>query len=306
MEEPHLSPIEWLPIYLRASGSSRSDESISVKEYQRTVLGKLDLSFLKLSDMFLVNSVEKQHLLAHISDDIQIAKVKLLRIMRGPRHIDINRPRVHNRHHKPAPHHLRKNIVFVGTGNLQMNYQAMKYFDRNLIEDIVRGIPGTICDVYGKNWYRVRHDLIHKDKFRFLGDFSIDELASRLDSYVVFVFPIEVVSIGMNPYPLLAFERGLPMVVTQLGAHGLCDKCSDLHLHEPTAFETDTFQSLPFLVATNMDTFNFVQKVKDLHYDAQLWSNYSSRALAHSKNVWFSRYQAALDLDRYIQLSLQN
>jgi len=304
LDEPHLSPIEWLPLYYRVTGKSKKPENLSVKEFQQQIFATLDKKYVDQSDMVLLNSIGKHKLLRQVHESLaNSSKVQLLRTMWAPLEAsvkDISK-------FVPAPRKDRKNIVFVGTGNLQMNYQALRWFDRNIIRDISAGIPGIICDVYGKNWYRVKHDLENKNMYRFLGVLPTHEIAARLDTYVAFVFPVENTFMGVNPYPLLALERGLPVVMTQLGAQGLCRECSDLAINTPAVFVNDAEveEKFPFLIASGLNYYNFVEKVKLLHYDDRAWTNYSSKAFAHAKTPWFSRYQAALDMDGYIQALLQ-
>ena len=300
LDEPNLSPIEWLPLYYRISGGRHKSENTTAKQFQQQVFDLLDKRYIELSDTVLLNSIGKFRLLTQTSDDKSHHKMKLLRTMLTPTEVHNNRKIATL---APPPRGSRKNIVFIGTGNLQMNYQALKWFDTNIMQDLNNGIPGIICDVYGKNWYRVKHDLENKSMFRFLGAISSEEMAILLDNYVAFVFPFENTLMGVNSYPLLAFERGLPVVFTQLGAQGLCDECLDLSIKNPliTTFEEEAERNFPFLVATGLTNYNFVEKVKLLRYDEIAWRNYSSKALAHSKAPWFSRYQAALDIDSIVE-----
>jgi len=317
LEESILTPIEWLPIYIKLIERPKNSTKKSIRKFQKMISKENELYFLKTADVIFLNSNQKREILS-FSNSNYFNKLKVLRYMHTSQKILIkyhkNKENImqiikSRRKTPPPPHGSRKNIVFIGTGNFETNYLGLLWFDRNIIRWLRDGIPGIICDVIGKNWLRMKHQFTNRHLFRFLGDLSIFQIASKLDTYIAYISPLQSTIYGNNFYPLLAFERGLPTVIHHKSAEGLCESCNSLHLQNPldpfSAQDESTSKSIvnshPFLIASSVNNYDYVEKIKLLKYDSYAWANYSRMAEEYMKSFWFCRYQAALDLDSYIK-----
>ena len=305
-----MSPIEWYPLNVKLSGRRmpQRKSSDAVREYQKLYMEHVEDKLIQRSDLVIFNSKEKLDVVALRNKLSSKERFKLLRPMLTP--LNMIRSTFHSEDrnnstnrmiYSASSHENRKNIVFVGTGNVEVDYQALIWFDRVLVQWINDGIPGIKVDVIGKNWYRVKQDINNKEYFRFLGPHKdVYHLARMFNNYIAVVFPTIVGFLGVNPYAPYAMEQGLPLVLTIKAAEGLCDQCKELTVRnpmDPFADKTD----YPFLVSNINENYNFVEKIKLLKYEKDSWEFYSQLALNYTMYTrWFSRYQGALDLDDHI------
>jgi hypothetical protein len=288
-----------------SAANSKEDKvllEIAPYEKQISFIKNIEKIYIDSSDYIIFDSEEKKNRILCDSDK-NPNKYNVLRLMITPLSI-LSRSKI-----LPKGYSGRKNIVFVGSGNAEVNVKAIKWLDENIIKDLDNGIPGIRCDIYGKHWEHLKDKLLNKDKFNFKNFSSLSELAENFNNYISFVYPIISNRFGRNPYILLALESGLPPVMTQSAAEGLCDICNSLpfnNLYDPfdnsSIVKIGTYKSrdYPFLVGSMNDNYNFVEKVKLLNYEPDIWSKYSIMSIKLSQSMKFSRYQAALDIDELI------
>ena len=297
IEEKELAELE-----LDSSKEDKHLLEIAPYEKQISFIKNIEKTYIDSSDTVIFDSEEKKNRILCDSEK-NPNKYNVLRLMITPLSI-LSQSKI-----LPKGYSGRKDIVFVGSGNAEVNVKAIKWLDENIIRDLDNGIPGIKCDIYGKHWEHLKDKLLNKDKFNFKNFSSLSVLAEYFNNYISFVYPIISNRFGRNPYILLALESGLPPVMTQSAAEGLCDICNSLplsNLYDPfdnsSIVKIGTYKSrdYPFLVGSMNDNYNFVEKVKLLNYEPDIWSKYSNMSIKLSQSMKFSRYQAALDIDELI------
>lgn len=331
LDESLMSPIEWLPRYLAVSNATAPDRDEgpdTVMEYQKSIMTILEDKLVKGSDMALTETKARVGIInGRNIEHADIALLRVMRLMNTPyqvlHHVKMSSHIMKKEGYhafmsrrgdlsivqpeqRPIPEYSSRNkILFLGTGNCELDFHALMWFDRNLVFYLRNGISNPKVDVMGENWYRVKHELEHQDLYTFGLDakaINIEDLHNELDKYLVAIFPMNTNTIGRNPYVAAALERGLPIVLTVNSAEGMCEDCRDMVTRNPMDPFDSSPKHFPFLVSNVNEDYSFVERIKRVNYDAAEWKKFSQLGVQHAlQSKWFSRYEGAIDLDGFIR-----
>ena len=178
LDESVLSPVEWLPQYLRVSNDKPPERTAgpdSIKLYQKLVLKILEDRIARGSDMVLTETSARMDTLN--GRNMKQANLALIRVMRHIstpyqvlQDVNVSSEIIKREGYEafmsrrdessstqpgqdPIPgHSSRDNILFIGTGNNELDYQGLMWFDRNLVHHLKNGIPDIKVHVLGENW----------------------------------------------------------------------------------------------------------------------------------------------------------
>ena len=179
LDERVQSPVEWLPTYLKLSGQlppRRTSGSDTAREFQKSFLDAMADRFVQGSDVVVCETVAKKDVINGKVAQKGLASIRVLQPLNTPYRvlmeigksgvifgnegydgvISSKRDTISSVQPQPEPipnHSSRNNIVFVGTGNNEADYQSIMWFDHKLLKYLKEGIPGIKVDVIGNNWY---------------------------------------------------------------------------------------------------------------------------------------------------------
>ena len=108
----------------------------------------------------------------------------------------------------------------------------------------------------------------------------------------------------------------LVLVVHDLLTRSLPNRCTDIVLMNPNdpfdykskIVKVGSYNSptkFPFLVASVVDNYNYVEKVKLLAYEKDTWIKYSNLARSHAASPWFSKLSALSDMRKIMHTITQ-
>lgn len=152
----------------------------------------------------------------------------------------------------------RSQLSFVGNGANPTNKEAMAWFLEEIFELIKEKQQDIKLIVIGADWEYLNDKYPnHRDSLVIRGLLNQEDMTAALLTSKVFVSPI-VASTGLNTKNLLALSRGLPMVTTPDGSHGL--------MYSPKT-SIETFP--PFYITHTKE--EFADKVLELYNNNDLW-----------------------------------
>lgn len=122
----------------------------------------------------------------------------------------------------------------------------------------------------GADWEYLSTEYPHyQDSIVIRGLLNQEDMTTALLTSKVFISPI-VASTGLNTKNLLALSRGLPMVTTPDGSHGLMYSPDD---------QSYTHKFPPFYVTKSAE--EFAEKVLELYENNELWQEVSTFPTPH-------------------------
>jgi glycosyltransferase involved in cell wall biosynthesis len=164
----------------------------------------------------------------------------------------------------------RSQLSFVGNGANPTNKEAMAWFLDSIFHLIREKYSDMKLIIIGADWeYLIAKYPQYEDALVIRGLLSQEDMTSALLTSKVFVSPI-VASTGLNTKNLLALSRGLPMVTTPDGSHGL------MYWPEDGSY-TDKFP--PFYITKSAK--EFAEKVLELYENNELWQEVCQISLSH-------------------------
>lgn len=156
----------------------------------------------------------------------------------------------------------RAQLSFVGNGVNPTNKEAIAWFLDKIFDLIKEKHPDMKLIIIGADWeYLLEEYPNHRDSLIIRGLLNQEDMTTALLTSKVFISPI-VASTGLNTKNLLALSRGLPMVTTSDGSHGLM-----------FSHETSTEKFPPFYITRTEE--EFANKVLELYNNNDLWQEVS-------------------------------
>eukprot|EP00602_Paraphysomonas_sp_CaronLab_P000217 CAMPEP_0185030072 /NCGR_PEP_ID=MMETSP1103-20130426/16802_1 /TAXON_ID=36769 /ORGANISM="Paraphysomonas bandaiensis, Strain Caron Lab Isolate" /LENGTH=1263 /DNA_ID=CAMNT_0027565045 /DNA_START=279 /DNA_END=4070 /DNA_ORIENTATION=- len=187
----------------------------------------------------------------------------------------------------------RAHLSFVGNGANPTNQAAMRWFFSDIFQSIQTVFPDIKVIIIGADWDYLAEDYPHfKDALVIRGILNQEDMTSALLTSKVFISPIEA-STGLNTKNLLALSRGLPMVTTADGSHGL--------MYDQGAYDENDYPA-PFFIAGSAEEFSHT--VIRLYSDNTLWRKTALAALRHARSS-FSLQSQAHELERALQIAFE-
>lgn len=119
--------------------------------------------------------------------------------------------------------HDGSNIIFVGTMVWPPNIDGIVWFSKMILPEIIRSVPGVHLTIVGKDPPAEVKALVAADS-PISGSAEVTGFVSNLEPYIsrsrVFIVPI-LAGGGMRVKIIDAWQKGIPVVSTKVGAEGL-------------------------------------------------------------------------------------
>jgi glycosyltransferase involved in cell wall biosynthesis len=207
--------------------------------YKKQILHDITLrdKLLSLFYYFIILIYEKRAV-KHITHCVMLSrqeKKRLLDAVPKYKNISIIRFGVRIKSRVDFSRQTPDDILFIGSITYRPNFDAIKYFIKDIFPSIKNRVKNATLTIIGKGYEEELRQMAINNDIEVMG--SVADISPYISSHKVFVSPIRYGG-GVRVKILEAMAHGIPVVSTSLGADGISVTHKDhiLLADEPQAF----------------------------------------------------------------------